>query len=149
MPALSQNLIFHTSTNTDTVSLTHTAGMSSSFYSDKIKGEGYFGGANGLHTVSWKITNFIGTIKVQGTLASTPSVDDWVDIELTSTDTIGTTYSIDTTGLLKVVSPVSSSTYLTATTLIKSYNFIGNFVWLRGSISEFTQGVMNGISINR
>lgn len=147
MPALSQNLIFHTSTNTDTVSLTHTAGMSSSFYSDKIKGEGYFGGANGLHTVSWKITNFIGTIKVQGTLASTPSVDDWVDIELSSTDTIGTTYSIDTTGLLTVVHP--TSTYSTSTTLIKSYNFTGNFVWLRGHISEFTQGVMNGISINR
>lgn len=147
MPALSQNLIFHTSTNSNSVSITYTAGMNSTYYSDKIKGEGYFGGANGLHTVSWKITNFVGTIGVQGTLVSAPAVDDWVDIELTSTDTIGTSYVVDTTGLLTVVHP--TSTYSTSTTLIKSYNFVGNFVWVRGKVSNWTQGTVNAISINR
>ena len=147
MPALSQNLIFHTSTSSNSVSITYTAGMNSTYYSDKIKGEGYFGGANGLHTVSWKITNFVGTIGVQGTLASAPAVDDWVDIELTSTDTIGTSYVVDTTGLLTVVHP--TSTYSTSTTLIKSYNFVGNFVWVRGKVSNWTQGTVNAISINR
>jgi len=147
MPALSQNLIFYTSTNSNSVSITYTTSTNSPYYSDKIKGEGYFGGANGLHTVSWKITNFVGTVGVQGTLVSAPTSSDWVDIELTSTDTIGPSYVVDTTGLLTVVRPTSA--YSTATTLIKSYNFIGNFVWVRGKVSNWTQGTVNAISINR
>jgi hypothetical protein len=147
MPTLSQNLIFQTSTSSNSVSITYTTSTNSTVYSDKIKGDGYFGGANGLHTVSWKITNFVGTVGVQGTLISAPTGSDWVDIELTSTDTIGSSYVVDTTGLLTVVHP--TSTYSTSTTLIKSYNFVGNFVWVRGKVSNWTQGTVNAISINR
>jgi hypothetical protein len=145
MPALSQNLIFHPFTNTDTVSLTHTAGMGSSFYSDKIKGEGYFGGANGFHTVFWKITNFVGTIQIQGTLASNPQDDDWVPITLMSPSN---RYSVDTTGLIAAIG-TDTVDYTAQTTESKVYNFTGNFVWLRAHIDYFTIGTMNGISINR
>ena len=150
MPALSQNLIFkiqngNTTTNTVSVSYPNTATTALIYSSERIKGDGYFGGSDGLHTVFWSVANFIGTLEVQATLASEPVEADWVTVKLTES---GNNYTIDTTGLV-TASGVETTRYPTITTTSKSYNFTGNFVWLRGRISEFTQGVMNGISINR
>ena len=152
MPALSQNLTFTISSGTSTVStvqLVHPPfNATLTYLSTKIKGEGYFGGTNGFHTVFWKISDFIGTISVQGTLVANPTIDDWVDVELTSTDSVGTIYSMDTTGVLTTVAVVGNS-YTTPSTLAKSFNFIGNFVWVRAKVSGWTQGTVNVISINR
>jgi hypothetical protein len=150
MPALSQNLIFkiqngNTTTNTVSVSYPNTATTALIYSSERIKGDGYFGGSDGLHTVFWSVSDFIGTLEVQATLASEPVEADWVTVKLTES---GNNYTIDTTGLV-TASGVETTRYPTITTTSKSYNFTGNFVWLRGRISEFTQGVMNGISINR
>ena len=152
MPALSQNLTFTISSGTSTVStvqLVHPPYNNTLTYlSAKAKGDGYFGGSSGFHTVFWKITNFIGTIGVQGTLVADPTINDWVDITLTSADGIGTVYSMDTTGVLTTVA-IASNTYTTPVTLAKSFNFIGNFVWVRAKVSDWTQGTVNVISINR
>lgn len=152
MPALSQNLTFTISSGTSTVStvqLVHPPYNSSLTYvSTKAKGDGYFGGSGGFHTVFWKVSDFIGTIGVQGTLVADPTINDWVDIELTTADVVGATYSMDTTGLLSTV-VVASNSYTTPVTLAKSFNFIGNFVWVRAKVSNWTQGTVNVISINR
>lgn len=151
MPALSQNLTFritngNTTTNTVSVNYpTNTATTALIYTSERIKGDGYFGNSDGLHTVFWSVTGFIGTIEVQGSLASAPAEADWVTVKLTQP---GNQFYIDTTGLVTAAG-VDSTRYTSQTTASKSYNFTGNFVWIRGRISEFTQGVMNGISINR
>jgi hypothetical protein len=150
MPALSQNLIFkipNGATTYDSVQVQYpNTGTTALIYtSDRIKGDGYFGNSGGLHTVFWSVAEFIGTIEIQGTLASNPTESDWVAIKLTQP---GNKFYIDTTGLVTDAG-VDSTRYTSATTTSKSYNFTGNFVWIRGYISEFTQGVLNGISINR
>jgi hypothetical protein len=150
MPALSQNLVFkitngNTTTNSVQVDYPNTATTALIYQSERIKGDGYFGSSDGLHTVFWSVADFIGTIEIQGTLASAPVDDDWATITLTSP---GNRYVVDSTGAVSVA-VVDTTRYTTETTANKSYNFTGNFVWIRGRISEFTQGVMNGISINR
>lgn len=150
MPALSQNLTFkitngNTTTNSVQVDYPNTATTALIYNSERIKGDGYFGGSDGLHTVFWTVSSFVGTLEVQATLASEPVEADWTTVKLTEP---GNNFTIDTTGLVTSVG-VESTRYPTVTTTSKSYNFTGNFVWLRGRISEFTQGVMNGISINR
>jgi hypothetical protein len=148
MPALSQNLIFKITngdTTIDSVSVSYPlSGDGPTIYtSERVKGDGYFGGSDGVHTVFWSVAEFVGTIEIQGTLASEPSDSDWTTVKLGE---IGHRFYIDTTGLVSVE---NSTRYVLATTNSRSYNFTGNFVWIRARISEFTQGVMNGISINR
>jgi len=150
MPALSQNLTFkipngNTTTNTVSVSYPNTGTTALIYTSERIKGDGYFGGSDGIHTVFWSVDDFIGTIEIQGTLASDPDNNDWVSVKLTQ---LSNRFYIDTTGLVTAAG-LDSTRYTVETTTSKSYNFTGNFVWVRGRISEFTQGVMNGISINR
>ena len=150
MPALSQNLVFkitngNTTTNSTQVQYPNTATTALIYNSERTKGDGYFGGSDGLHTVFWSVSGFIGTIEIQATLASEPVEADWTTVRLTEP---GSRYVVDSTGAVTLAG-VDSTRYTSATTASKSYNFTGNFVWIRGRISAFTQGVMNGISINR
>ena len=55
-------------------------GSSATFNSDKVKGDGYYGFSDGVHTVQSRVTNLIGTIKIQGTLVKDPADTDFVDI---------------------------------------------------------------------
>ena len=99
------------------------------FVSDKAKGDGYYSQPDGVHTVAYQVVNrgdstddFHGTIKMQGSLATTPTEDDYFDIS-------GTTYTSD------------------QSTTIASFNFTGNFVWVRAKI-ETTNASGNGALVN-
>ena len=116
MPASSQTIVpstTHDPMNTDTVTVT----------SDPVKGAGYYGFGFGLHTVNYQITDFIGEIKMQATLAAIPSDADWFDID--GTDQVNTS----------------------STTSSNIYNFSGNFVWVRATFT-YTSGTVNKISYN-
>jgi hypothetical protein len=76
-------------------------------YSEKGKAAGYHSIAGGLHTVIYQVTDFNGTISLQGTLAEQPGDTDWVDI-------VDSTY--DSTD---------------STTTPDAVAFYGNFVWIR------------------
>jgi hypothetical protein len=146
MPAFSKTLTFNINSQTySSVTYPNSAQEPLVYNSDKIQGDGYFGNSDGFHTVSWNVSEFAGSIQVQGTLASAPEEADWITINLS---TPGNVYAVDTTGLASAVG-VGITNYNTPTTEIKTYNFTGNFVWLRGRISNFTAGVVNNISINR
>ena len=55
------------------------------FVSDKFKGDGYYSQPDGVHTVAYKVdTSLTGSIKMQGSLATTPTEDDWFDISGTT-----------------------------------------------------------------
>jgi hypothetical protein len=93
------------------ITLDHTG-----FVSDKAKGDGYYSQPDGVHTVAYQVLNrgdsvddFFGSCRMQGTLATTPTEDDWFDIS-------GTTFTSD------------------QNTTISSANFTGNFVWVRAKV---------------
>ena len=108
-----------TSDGSTTFTLDHTG-----FVSAKTKGDGYYSQVDGVHTVAYKVTaSLTGSIKMQGTLASSPSEEDWFDIS-------GTTFTTD------------------QSTLIGSYNFTGNYVYIRAKATSTTAGTISVIQLN-
>ena len=102
-----------------TYTLDHTG-----FVSEQEKGDGYYSQPDGVHTVAYKVnTTLTGSIKMQGTLATTPTEDDWFDIS-------GTTFTTD------------------QSTTISSANFTGNFVWVRAKATSVTAGTITNIQLN-
>ena len=97
-------------------------GSSAAFNSDKVKGDGYYGFSDGVHTVQTRVTSLVGTVKIQGTLVKDPATTDFVDIA-TVIESDGSTAITDS--------------YLN--------NFTGNFVWIRIAVSGFTAGSINNI----
>ena len=108
-----------TSDGSTTTTLDHTG-----FVSAKAKGDGYYSQVDGVHTVAYKVSaTLTGSIKMQGTLASSPSEEDWFDIS-------GTTFTTD------------------QSTLIGSYNFTGNYVYVRTKATSVTAGTITSIQLN-
>jgi hypothetical protein len=87
---------------------------------EKFKGDGYYGRADGIHTVQYNVSGLTGTISIQGTLATEPTESDW--------------FSVDT----------YTASQETAS---KFANFTGNFVWLRAKV-VYTDGTINSILLN-
>ena len=115
----------------------------STLVSDKVGVDAYFGADDGLHTLMIDLDSFIGSIKIQASIVKTPTDDDWFNAEIA-----GTTFAVDTTG--KVGTSVAINLdYTSAETSIKTYNTVGNFVWIRASISNWTAGIIKRIEINR
>ena len=108
-----------TSDGSTTITLDHTG-----LVSDKFKGDGYYSQPDGVHTVAYRVTTTLtGAIKMQGTLTSSPTEDDWFDIS-------GTTFTTD------------------QSTTISSANFTGNFVWVRAKATSVTAGTITSTLFN-
>jgi len=108
-----------TSDGSTTATLDHTG-----FVSDKTKGDGYYSQPDGVHTVAYQVNSTLaGAIKMQGSLATTPTEDDWFDIA-------GSTFTAD------------------QSTLIGTANFTGNFVWVRAKATSITAGTISSVLIN-
>ena len=92
-----------------------TAGFS---YGEKRKGGGYNKNNNGIHTAVFQFDNFVGTVKIQGTLELYPNDTDWVDVD-------GTTITVEDSSAL---------------TNDESCTFTGKFIYIRAAYN-----VQNGI----
>jgi hypothetical protein len=117
MPALSQSLEFVVDT-TSTVSIMYPNSTSTMmvYVSDKVKGDGYYGGSDGLHTVTYTCApTFVGTVTMQASLAAAPTDADWFTVP--NTDVRYTTFNDR------------------STSTVDYYNFQGNYVWLRGRVA--------------
>ena len=148
MPELSQNFEF-TINSASTVQVDHPADSSVvSYTSAKLKGDGYYKGGDGYHTISFKITDFTGKIKFQASLVGEPTANDWFDIELVNPNSVSG-YNVDASGAVETGVELKELDYTSAgTTATKIYNAIGNFVWVRANINTFTQGTVNYIRMN-
>lgn len=80
-----------------------------------IRADGYYGFADGLHTVGFYLKNFKGRIYIDASLSDSPGDNDWFPIAL---------------GELEFVD------YESATTGIETFNLVGNFVFLRAKIKR-------------
>ena len=101
------------------------------FVTDKAKGDGYYSQPDGVHTVAYHVNGTLNdddniSIKMQGSLATTPTEDDYFDIP-------------DTT---------ITKTELDGSTLAFSKNFTGNFVWVRAKVSGMSAGAITKILYN-
>jgi len=104
--------------STDTV-ITYTG-----FVTDKYKGDGYYSKSDGVHTATYHVhTSLYGKIIMQGSLATTPTENDW--------------FSIDSTAFT-----ADQSTATVANT------FTGNFVWIRARVYDVTAGDITKILYN-
>ena len=101
------------------------------FVTDKAKGDGYYSQPDGVHTVAYHVGATLNddsniSIKMQGSLATTPTEDDWFDISGTSID----------------------QTNIDGSTLAFHANFTGNFVWVRAKVSGMSAGAITKILYN-
>jgi len=108
------------------ITLDHTG-----FVTDKVKGDGYYSQPDGVHTVSYHVSATLNddddiSLKMQGTLATTPTEDDWADISGTTID----------------------QTKIDGSTLAFYVNFTGNFVWVRAKVSGMSAGSISKILYN-
>jgi hypothetical protein len=123
MSNLSQQFVFRINSGTDvinnSVSIPSTAVSPTGsliFYSDKLKGDGYYGSTDGLHTVSYTVApNFVGTCTIQASLTVAPGDGDWFDVDNSPV--------VYTRGANAVV-----------TTTTNAVNFNGNFIWVRAKV---------------
>ena len=85
-----------------------------------FKGDGYYGRSDGLHTVQYDYSGVSGTLKVEATLATVPTDDDWFQVDsIVLTNQTGTSIS----------------------------NFTGNYIWLKATV-VYTDGTVNSIVMN-
>jgi hypothetical protein len=116
----------------------------STITSDAYKGDGYYGRSDGFHTVQVNLNGFIGRIEIQGTLAVDPTDEDWFTVSLGGS----VTSTVDTTGLVSSSTTTVVINYTQNETSVKTYNFTGNYVWLRAKVLNWTDGTINSIALN-
>ena len=129
MSALSQTLQF-TVRDIVTTGITYpnTATNVMVYISERVKGDGYYGASDGLHTVMYTAeTNFAGTVTMQATLAAEPVELDWFNV-------VDTTVSYNSMNIRNE-------------TTVDYCNFTGNFVWVRGHVS-IVSGAIDSIQYN-
>ena len=80
------------------------------------RADGYYGFADGLHTVAFYLKNFKGKLFIEASISDNPNENDWFPIGLGN----GTSYF-----------NVESSE-----TKIETFNLVGNFVYLRAKIQR-------------
>lgn len=147
MPALSQNLEFvvNGTTSTSVVYPLNTT-TAQTYTSTPVKAANYYGLNNSLQTVEVRVTDFIGTVTMQATLASAPVEADWFAVNLTTQG-----YSVDTTGLITHARKTQLQyglDYPDYGLRTEIYNFEGNYIWIRAKLTAFTAGTLNGIKVN-
>jgi regulation of enolase protein 1 (concanavalin A-like superfamily) len=122
--------------------------VSNTVTGEKYRGDGYYGRSDGFHTVQVNLTEFIGTIEVQGTLAINPSDNDWFKVSLGKTSSETVVSTVDTTGLVSSSTTSIDINYIQNETSVRTYNFTGNYVWLRVKVLNWTGGTINSIALN-
>lgn len=97
-------------------------GSSPDFLGTAIPAANYYGGQGSVQTAIVTTTAFVGRITFQASLGSISEQTAWFDL-----DTLG-----------------DGTTPLTTTTAV---NLIGNFVWLRAVVTEFTAGSIDSATV--
>lgn len=87
---------------------------------DPCPGDGYFGKLDGIHTIQYSLTDFIGAIIFQVALVFEPTEDDWATIYCKEHELYSESESV-------------------------IENIIGNFIWVRAGIRDWKHGSVNVI----
>ena len=97
---------------------------------DKQPGASYYVAGKTLQTLTWKLSGFLGTVVVQGTLVENPTLDtDWFPI-----------YNL-------VCTLGNNNGGSVGTPAVNFVNITGNFVWVRAKVVTRTEGTINYIKL--
>lgn len=96
-------------------------GSSQDFYSDAVPAADYYQGNGSIQTITYRVTDFIGTITIEATLDDARDTARWVEVN---------TYG-DGSSIYTDYHPVS---------------VLGNFVWLRARVEGFDSGEIQFVS---
>lgn len=97
-------------------------GSSQDFHSDAVRAANYYGGQGAIQTATIQVTNFIGLITLEATLADQLGEAAWFDVD---------TYGGDST-VITDYHPIT---------------IIGNFTFMRARITGFDAGTINSITL--
>jgi len=97
-------------------------GSSTSFIGNAIPAANYYGGQGSAQTAMIQATGFVGVITIEATL------NDWTQQALW--------FEVETYGNASV-----------PTTDTQAINMLGNFVWLRAKVTDFTAGAINSATV--
>lgn len=99
-------------------------GSSLSFTSDPIKAVGYYQGRGGLSTVVFRIESFVGEITIEATLDADPATAVWVP-----------------------VADFGSGGSDNSSTDIYPVNVLGNYSWMRATVTGFEAGIIDKVTV--
>lgn len=102
-----------------TTTLMPLTGVELDMTGDAVPGDSYYGYTDGIHTVAVYGRNFTGRIRIQGTLATNPTDDDWFNILLNGT-------------------PYKDYTDYTG---VEGFTFTANLVFLRAVMDRSSLGI--------
>ena len=111
--------------NRKSVTIMSASGTDMNKYSEKVRGDNYYGYTDGFHTIQVTYSQFVGRLKIQGTLVLEPTDSDWVDLVIDSAS-----------GLYAGSSPWNANGYIqfnadAPADRSEAYSFYGNFAWIR------------------
>lgn len=92
---------------------------------DKIRADAWFGLKDGLHTVTFHLSDFTGRIFIEASLESDPQDNDWFPIFLNGSKSF-VEYPLDSL----------EPTGIAGDTFVDAYTFQGNFLYLRAGIDR-------------
>jgi len=93
-------------------------GTSSAFIGNAIPAANYYGGQGSAQTALIQTTGFTGVITIEASLNDWTQQAEWFAVETYGNATVPTTNT-------------------------QAINMLGNFVWLRARVTEFTAGTIN------
>lgn len=106
--------------NRRSVTIMSASGPDMNKYSETVKGDSYYGFTDGLHTIQVTYNQFVGRLRIQGTLSLAPSSTDWFDV--TPTTTSGSAWNPAGYVQFNANDPADFS---------EAYTFQGNFTFIR------------------
>jgi hypothetical protein len=92
-------------------------GSSQDWFSNAVPAANYYGGQGALQTITYRLQDFVGVIKIEATLNDLQDSAPWFEVA-----TYGDGSTADT-GTIPV-------------------NVVGNFTWLRAQITDFSSGTI-------
>jgi hypothetical protein len=105
----------------DSVILLPTTGSQINVTGEKQKGAGYSNWSGTHHTVSVRVTNFVGRIYLEASLATEPTETDW----------FGIPFNGALTYVQYPLNPFRPTGLIQGDTSTTSFEFVGNYVWVR------------------
>lgn len=106
--------------NRRSVTIMSATGTEMNKYSETVKGDSYYGYTDGYHTIQVTYNQFVGRLRLQGTLSLNPTSSDWFDIIATTTS--GTSWNASGYVQFNSNNPADLS---------EAYSFQGNFTYIR------------------
>ncbi len=106
--------------NRRSVTIMSATGTEMNKYSETVKGDSYYGYTDGFHTIQVTYNQYVGRLRLQGTLSLNPTSSDWFDVIATTTS--GTSWNPSGYVQFNANNPADLS---------EAYSFQGNFTYLR------------------